>query len=294
MNRYLELFLQSFKDFASYTWHEITFQVHPWYVNYFWWLVVLSLVVWILEIKFPWRKDQAVIRKDFWLDAFYMFFNFYIFKLIIFMAASNVTAELFKDLVGGDLHKLALVDMRRFPEWIQIVVFFVLTDFVQWLVHVALHRYPFLWRFHKVHHSVEEMGFAAHLRYHWMENVFYTPVKYLAVLLIGNFQPEHAYLVYYFNIAIGHLNHANIKLTYGPLRYILNNPVMHLYHHAFELPEDRPNGMNYGITLSIWDYLFGTNYVPEDSGKIRLGFPNIGQFPKRFWGQLWYGWRKDA
>ncbi len=294
MDKYIDLFLQSFIDFGRYTWNEITFQVHPWYINYFWWLVILSLIVWMLEIKFPWRKDQPIIRKDFWLDVFYMFFNFYIFKLIIFMAASNVTAEAFKDLAGGDLHKIALVDIRQFPEWLQIVVFFIVTDFVQWLVHVALHRSPFLWRFHKVHHSVEQMGFAAHLRYHWMEHVFYTPVKYLAVMFLGNFQPEHAYLVYYFNIAIGHLNHANIRLTYGPLKYLLNNPVMHLYHHAYELPEGRSNGMNYGITLSIWDYIFGTDYVPEDSGKIKLGFPGLERFPKRFLGQLLYGWKKEA
>ncbi len=294
MNYYLELFINSFKDFANYTWSEITFQVNPWYVNYFWWLVLLSLVVWVLEIKFPWRKDQPVIRKDFWLDTFYMFFNFYIFKLIIFIAASNVTAAVFEDFIGGDISKWAIIDMRQYSEWIQIVVFFLLTDLVQWLVHVSLHRFPVLWRFHKVHHSVEQMGFAAHLRYHWMENVFYTPAKYLAVMLIGHFQPEHAYLIYYFNIAIGHLNHSNIKLTYGPLKYLLNNPVMHLYHHAYELPDKHPNGVNYGITLSLWDYIFHTHYVPEDSGRIKLGFRGMEHFPKTFFGQLFYGFGGKA
>lgn len=79
---YWETFKNSFSSFADYTWREITFQVDPWYVNYFWWLIVLSLVVWSLEIAFPWRKNQPRIRKDFWMDAFFMFFNFYIFKLI--------------------------------------------------------------------------------------------------------------------------------------------------------------------------------------------------------------------
>lgn len=236
---YWDTFISSFGDFASYTWKEITFQTDPWYINYFWWLIVLSLVVWGLEIAFPWRKDQAKIRKDFWLDAFYMFFNFYIFKLIIFIAFSNVTAAFFTDLIGGDLSKLALIDIQQYPVWAQIIVFFIATDFIQWFTHVLLHKYNFLWQFHKVHHSVEQMGFAAHLRYHWMENVFYTPMKYIVVVLIGNFQPEHAFLVYYFAIAIGHLNHANVKISYGPLKYIFNNPLMHIWHHAYALPEDQ-------------------------------------------------------
>ena len=73
---YGELFFSTFSEYAQYIWNEITFNTVPWYQNYFWLLVVLSLVVWGLEVAFPWRKNQARIRKDFWLDAFYMFFNF--------------------------------------------------------------------------------------------------------------------------------------------------------------------------------------------------------------------------
>jgi sterol desaturase/sphingolipid hydroxylase (fatty acid hydroxylase superfamily) len=286
MERYWGGFLQSFSNFGGYVWREITFQVDPWYVNYFWWLIVLSLVVWGLEILFPWRKNQARIRKDFWLDTFYMFFNFYIFKLVIFMAFSNVTEMAFKDLFGGDLSKFALIDISTLPGWAQLLIFFVATDFIQWFTHVMLHRFDWLWQFHKVHHSLEEMGFAAHLRYHWMENVFYTPMKYIAVMLIGGFTPEQAYIVFYIAIAIGHLNHANIHLTYGPLKYILNNPVMHLWHHAYHLPEGKQHGINFGISLSIWDYMFRTNAIPKDDGEIELGFPGLKSFPKTFGSQL--------
>lgn len=292
MERYLSAFFNSFRDFANYTWNEITFQVDPWYVNYFWWLIILSLVVWSLEIAFPWRKEQPIIRKDFWLDAFYMFFNFYIFKLIIFIAFSNVTEMLFTDLMGGDLKKFALFDISNFPAWSQLLIFFIVTDFIQWFTHVLLHRYNFLWEFHKVHHSVEQMGFAAHLRYHWMENVFYTPMKYIVVMLIGGFTPDQAFIVFYFAIAIGHLNHANIKLDYGPLKYILNNPKMHIWHHAMSLPEDRQKGVNFGISLSIWDYIFKSNYIPSSGKDIELGFTNLAKFPKTFVKQLVYGFGK--
>jgi len=282
----------SWVGFANYVWREITFQVQPWYVNYFWLLIALSLVVWGLEILFPWRKDQPIIRKDFWLDAFYMFFNFYIFKIAIFAAFSTGTEEIFKSVVGFDIKKLAIFDMSSLPNWGQLLVFFIATDFIQWFTHVMLHRFDFFWKFHKVHHSVEEMGFAAHLRYHWMENVFYTPMKYIAVMLIGGFTPEQAYIVFYTAIAIGHLNHANIHLSYGPLKYVLNNPVMHLWHHVHALPEGRTHGINFGISLSIWDYIFRTASIPKDDAHIKLGFEGLNKFPKTFGRQLFYGFKK--
>ena len=293
MEKYIDAFLKAFGEFGGYTWREITFQVDPWYVNYFWWLIVLSLAVWALEIAFPWRKDQPIIRKDFWLDAFYMFFNFYIFKLVIFMSFSAVSEMLFKDLFGGDLKKFALIDISHYAPWLQLLIFFIATDFIQWFTHVLLHRFNVLWEFHKVHHSVEQMGFAAHLRYHWMENVFYTPMKYLAVMFIGGFTPDQAFIVFYTAIAIGHLNHANINVSYGPLSYIINNPRMHIWHHALALPENHRNGVNFGISLAIWDYIFKTNYIPSDGRDIKLGFQNLSKFPHSFWKQLVYGFGKN-
>jgi len=175
---------------------------------------------------------------------------------------------------------------------VQLLVFFIVLDFVQWITHILLHRYPVLWRFHQVHHSVKEMGFAAHLRYHWMENVLYKPLKTFGVMILGGFEPDQAYLVHFASIAIGHLNHANIKLTWGPLKYVLNNPVMHLYHHAYHLPRDHAHGVNFGISLSLWDYLFRTHFIPEDSGKIPLGFPGDEDFPKDFLHQNLHGFGK--
>ncbi len=110
-------------------------------------------------------------------------------------------------------------------------------------------------------------------------------------MVLGGFEPEQAYVVHFAAIAIGHFNHSNIKLTYGPLKYVLNNPVMHLYHHAYTIPE-ASYGVNFGISLSIWDYIFKTNYIPESSGKIELGFPGDETLPKGFWGQLIYGFKK--
>ncbi len=287
MNDLIEIYLNSFRTFIQYTWNEIIGNVSPWYVNYFWMLVFLSLFVWGVEVVFPWRKKQAIFRKDFWLDAFYIFFNFYLFKIIIFFAFSNVVEAWFTNSVGS-LDKFILFDTKKLGLGMQLLVFFTALDFIQWFTHLMLHRIKFLWRFHKVHHSVEQLGFAAHFRFHWMENVIYTPMKFIGMMLIGNFDPEQAYIVYYISIAIGHLNHANIDLSYGPLKYILNNPRMHIWHHAYALPEGRKHGSNYGISLSLWDYIFGTAHIPGNGRDIKLGFKAVEDFPKGLVGQLLY------
>ena len=289
MEKYFEGFINAIIGTANWTWKSIIFEV-PWYTNYFWGLIIISLVVWMLEILFPWRKEQSIFRRDFWLDGFYMFFNFFLFAIAI-SGFYKLLGLLFNDL-GIRQSSLALIDMSHFPNWLQLLIFFLILDFVQWFTHILLHKYPFLWKFHQIHHSVKEMGFAAHLRYHWMENVFYKPLKTFGVMILGGFEPEQAYIVHFFAIAIGHFNHANIKITWGPLKYILNNPVMHLYHHAHDLPDGK-YGVNFGISLSLWDYIFKTNYIPEDSGTIELGFEGDEKIPKSFWKQITYGLKRS-
>lgn len=290
MNTYSEAFIKAFTGSVNWTWKSIVFDV-PWYTNFFWGLTLISLVVWALEVLFPWRKSQSVFRKDFGIDAFYMYFNFFVFSIVI-SGFYKVTGLLLSDF-GLSKTSLSIIDITSLPNWLQLVVFFILLDFVQWFTHVLLHRYDFLWRFHQVHHSVKEMGFAAHLRYHWMENILYKPLKTLGVLVLGGFEPEQAFIVHFIAISIGHLNHANIKITWGPLKYVFNNSVMHLYHHAQKLPENRQKGVNFGISLSVWDYIFKTNYIPESSGTIPLGWEHDEQFPKRFLKQLLVGFTKQ-
>ena len=287
MNKYIDAFFNAFMNNVNWTWKSILFEV-PWYTNYFYGLIIISLLIWLLEIIFPWRKEQSIFRKDFWLDAFYMFFNFFIFSVAI-SGFYKLLEVGFSD-VGITDKTLALFDPSGWPGWVQLLVFFVVLDFVQWFTHTLLHKYSFFWQFHKVHHSVKEMGFAAHLRYHWMENILYKPLKTFAVMILFGFEPQQAYIVHFIAITIGHFNHSNIRITWGPLKYLINNPVMHLYHHAYDLPEGK-YGVNFGISLSLWDYIFKTNYIPEDSGTIEIGFPGDEHFPKSFVGQNTYGFR---
>jgi len=289
MNKYLEIILKSYSDYWNYIKQSILMELN--WENYFYGLIIISLVVWGLEIIFPWRKNQPIFRKDFWLDTFYMFFIFFLVNLIVLIALSNTTSALFNDLLsilGLSISDLQLFDINTFPLVIRLFLFFIIIDFVQWYTHTLLHKYEFLWNFHKVHHSVKQMGFAAHLRYHWMEPVVYKSIKYIPLAIIGGFTAQDVAIVHFFNIVVGHLNHANLNWDYGFLKYILNNPKMHIWHHAKQLPKERRKGVNFGITLSIWDYIFKTNYIPKDGRDIEIGFNGDQYFPKDFISQEMY------
>jgi len=299
------------------------------------WLVIVSLFFFGLEWIKPWREKQAKFRKDFWLDFFYMFFNFFIFSLVIFNAASRVFVEFFNDFLAlFEVTNLVALQIGMLPYWGHLAILFLVGDFLSWNVHRLLHRVPFLWEFHKLHHSVEEMGFAAHLRYHWMENIVYSTLKYIPLTMLG-FDIVDLFVMHIFNLVIGHYNHSNITVNgqitggiFGGLigvvlvysypnlvmiesfgivtlsvvlgsvilgrfmKKIFNSPEMHIWHHAYEIPESHRYGVNFGITLAIWDYLFKTNYMPHSGRDIRLGFKNIENYPTSFWKQITSGFRK--
>ena len=337
MQDYWQIFINGYRGYAGYLWEEIT---NPGWHNYFYWLLLVSAFFFFLELMTPWRKEQAKFRKDFWLDFFYMFFNFFLFSLIIYNAASDVIVNLLNDgirgLSGFDLQ--ASNPLRTSPLWLVLMVGFIVRDFVQWWVHRLLHRVSWLWEFHKVHHSVEQMGFAAHLRYHWMENIVYRSIEYLPLALLGIGLYDF-FIIHIFTLAVGHFNHSNITvpgpvsggvvgaliglaiatggfdisilpaeasfiqqllaiavatlsgvLLLGPImKKIFNSPEMHIWHHAYDLPADHPYGINFGITLALWDYLFGTAHIPYEGRDIRLGFPGVETFPQDFITQNMHG-----
>ena len=342
MQKYLDIFVNDTAGYANYLWYEIT---HPSFKNYFYWLIAVSLIFLILEVLIPWRKNQKFIRKDFFLDAFYMFFNFFIFSLIIYNGASSVVVNLFNDgikAISGGFDLQALNPMNSWPIWAVLLTGFLVRDFVQWWIHRLLHKFEWLWQFHKVHHSVEEMGFAAHLRFHWMETVVYRTLEYIPLALLG-IGLHDFFIIHIFTLSWGHFNHSNISLdgkitggivgvlvgtilannllditiiqeptivssslillaciaigafALGPfMKKLFNSPEMHIWHHSLELPEDRHTGINFGLTLAIWDYIFGTAYVPHSGRDIPLGFPGIESFPQSFANQTLIGVKKSS
>lgn len=343
MEKYWDIFVNGYTGYANYLWDDIMKLSWDSYSNsYIYWLILVSVAFFILEVILPWRKGQSILRKDFFMDAFYMFFNFFLFSLIVYNAASDVVVNLFNDGIKAisGMNLQANNPLKTLPYWAILGTGFLVRDFVQWWIHRLLHKSPTLWEFHKVHHSVEQMGFAAHLRYHWMENVVYRSLEYIPLALLG-IGLHDFFVIHIFTLAWGHFNHSNITvkgwitggivgflfgivfanglleitflqsesliqqigimlgstavgaLVLGPImRILFNNPEMHIWHHAYDLPEERRTGVNFGLTLAIWDYIFGTAYVPHDGRDIRLGFPGIEEFPEDFVKQSAHGFSK--
>ena len=122
------------------------------------------------------------------------------------------------------------------------------------------------------------------MRYHWMENIIYRSLEYIPLAMIG-FGISDFFIVHIFTLVTGQLGHANLKINLGPFKYVFNGPQMHLLHHSKHMPENHLNGFNYGITLSVWDYIFRTNYWPKDDAYLPIGLPDEDQMPKDFIGQ---------
>jgi len=194
--------------------------------------------------------------------------------------APVLEATLQKMGVWGLVYQSAAQDL---PIWLQAVLGIVVIDFVHWNIHRLLHRVDFLWRFHQVHHSVKdgEMDWIVAFRFSWVEPVVYKTLTYLPLAWLG-FVPEAIFAHAVFGTLIGHLNHSNLRWDYGPLKYLLNSPKMHLHHHCYNAPQ---HGQNFGIILSCWDWIFKTAHLPPEPPK-RIGFQGEEKLPQDFLGHM--------
>jgi sterol desaturase/sphingolipid hydroxylase (fatty acid hydroxylase superfamily) len=239
----------------------------------------------LAELKYPWRKEQAPIREHFWLDIFYTFWNYFLFSLVVYAGVSSIFVDVFKDFLAlFGVQNLVAIQLGALPTWIQLVIIFVVRDFLQYNIHRMLHRFDWMWNFHKVHHSTETMGFGALMRYHFMENVIYRSCEYIPLAMLG-FGISDFFIVHIFTFVTGQIGHANLYLPMGRLKYILNGPQMHLWHHAKEFPASHPRGFNFGITLSVWDYLFKTVHWTHDDPNLPVGLSDDQKIAEDFVGQ---------
>lgn len=246
--------------------------------QYWFWLLAISLLCFVLERIRPWRREQRALRAGFLQDLFWLAFNGHFAGIALAVASGWLLARVGLLLDGlhlprpESLHLLASA-----PAWLQFLVFLVLKDFLEWFVHNLLHRVPWLWEFHKLHHSILELDFLGSFRFHWMESVVYKTLTYLPLVVLG-VDGKIILWIAVVDTLVGHLNHSNLNLDWGPLRYVINSPRMHVWHHD-AIPLDG-HGKNFGVVFSLWDFLFGTAYLPaEASQPARLGFAGMERFP---------------
>lgn len=171
--------------------------------------------------------------------------------------------------------------LADWPWWAQFTALLILADFLKWCIHNLLHRVPWLWEFHKVHHSIVEMDWIGNWRFHWVEIIVYNSFLYIPTLCLG-VPGQVALSVGVADTIIGHFAHANLRWRIGWLKYLINSPEMHIWHHNH--PDSGPVNRNFALTLSVWDWLFGTAYVPGHDPN-RLGFEGVEQYAGNMLGQ---------
>jgi sterol desaturase/sphingolipid hydroxylase (fatty acid hydroxylase superfamily) len=254
--------------------------------GYFFWLLVVSAAVMLLESIAPWRPAQRQLRKQIGQDFFWLIFNAHYVGIMLAYAASALLTRWVPAIEGAESWQL----LAATPLWIQFIVFLVIKDLLEWGIHNLLHRVPFLWAFHKVHHSIVELDWIGNFRIHWFEIAVYRALMYLPLAILG-VDGRVVLWIAILTTLIGHLNHSNLNISWGPLRYLINSARMHVWHHMYALPAEYPRGVNFGISFSLWDWLFGTAYWPSETicpeqQPKRLGFPGIERYPRSLLGRL--------
>jgi len=260
---------------------------HPAFDNVYYCVLLAYLFCFALEVILPKQRQHGTItRKGFWLDIFYVLFNDIIVYSIGLFGICAVTELIFlKGLGAFGIHNLKVADITSWNPALQVLIMFLLQDFCEFVAHYLLHRFDFLWIFHKIHHAQDTLGAASTRRFHFVEMFVFKPLIYIPFALIGYSVVDY----YLFQITVqnvwGFFTHSNIKVKWGFLNYIINTPETHAWHHAKNIP--RKLGVNYASILNIWDIIFGFYYVPKDKTPI-IGVPDQKNMPTTFLGQFLY------
>lgn len=146
------------------------------------------------------------------------------------------------------------------PTWILVVAAIVVGDLLKWVHHYLNHKVRFLWYFHSIHHSQQELNLFTQARFHAVEVVSLVAVLY-APLYVLNLDFELAAWIVLLTEWYARITHANLRTNYGPLRYALVTPQSHRIHHS---REQRHIDKNYATLFSVWDRLFGTQWPNHD------------------------------
>ena len=168
-------------------------------------------------------------------------------------------------------------------------VYFVIDDFARFLLHFMMHRLPFLWAFHKVHHSAETMTPFTVLRTHPVEMVLFSlrtiAVQSISIALFVFFLGDRLTLVtvfsaslfaFIFNLVGANLRHSHIPLHYPKwLERLIISPAQHQIHHSIE---SRHHDKNFGVALSFWDRCFGSFLYSEPKENLNFGLKNQQHF----------------
>ncbi|WP_025126918.1 sterol desaturase family protein [Pseudomonas sp. PH1b] len=174
--------------------------------------------------------------------------------------------------------------LQAWPLWGQLLLAIVIADCGVTLAHYASHRWAWLWRLHAVHHSVVRLyGFNGLLK-HPLHQLLEASAGLLPLLVLGIPLPVAQLLALAIAIQLL-LQHSNVDMRLGPLRYVFAWAPVHRFHH---MKYGRAGDVNFGLFFNLWDWLLGTAFYRHDYS-IRQGDLGIGSrpdYPVDYWPQL--------
>jgi sterol desaturase/sphingolipid hydroxylase (fatty acid hydroxylase superfamily) len=249
---------------------------------------------------------RALFPRDVWFHRSTV--HDFIITIITFVLMSHVLHFIVLDpngpldLIYGILQRIAPVEGNdAVPPWPAVALYVVLaltvSDFFYYVSHRLTHEIPVLWEFHKVHHSAEVLTPLTVYRLHPLDSWFNQCFRNFGVGLVSGFfyyfYPSNFSIlaitstvvgIYLFHLAMANLRHSHIWISFGPVieRFIIS-PAQHQIHHS---TNPKHFDKNYGSTLALWDWMFGSIYIPKGKEEIRFG---LGDDPhdKEIHSSLW-------
>jgi sterol desaturase/sphingolipid hydroxylase (fatty acid hydroxylase superfamily) len=228
-------------------------------------LLILALIFVPLERLLSLHAEQKTLRKHLSVDVFYIFVIGQISRLglaavlVILMAGIALVVPAG---VGEAMRSQSLI--------VQVIEALVIADVGVYLAHRAFHAVPWLWRFHAVHHSSEELDWLSAYRVHPIDQVATKAVSLLPVFALG-FSNEAIAILFVIQQVHALLVHANTRLQFGPLKWLIVTPQFHHWHHA---NERSAYDKNFAAQLPILDWLGGTMHRPDKAFPEVYGVDN--------------------
>jgi sterol desaturase/sphingolipid hydroxylase (fatty acid hydroxylase superfamily) len=241
-------------------------------------LVVYSAVFIPLERLFALRIGQAVFRRQWLVDLTYFFVNSLLIEILTILTLKPALI-----LFGGVRVDQVTAFVGSLPIVLQVVALVLVADFTQYWVHRTFHAVPFLWPFHAIHHSSEDMDWLAGSRLHLLDVIVTRGLTYVPIFVLGFSQ--QALVVYVLLVAAqATFIHANVRWEFRSLRKVVATPVFHHWHHS---SAREAVDKNFAVHTPLWDLLFSTYYDP---GQWPAGYGLSGprDVPARWTTQFLY------
>lgn len=222
-------------------------------------------------------REQSPLRPQWRTDLSYFFMSHVLVQFILILVTAST-----QTIAGLAVFPGLKAAIQSLPVWAQFLIAVFFADLAQALLHRAYHNIPWLWRFHAVHHSSRHMDWLAGSRVHFVEIVLTRSAVLLPLLLLG-FAPAaiNAYVVLVGIQAV--LAHANVRVPFGWLEYLL---VLPRYHHWHHVRDKAWVDKNYAIHLPLVDMLMGTfKLPPRGEWPQEYGVLKLETVPDGIWRQ---------